>query len=187
MYQTPWQVLGYQVKEAVLLPATRKSWWANNSGSKLHPRLHTLESPRGPLYIYVWAPFRARWFRISGPGPYTVISSKPSIAHKHPKLKPTGLVEGWTHIEQIAGNRTRAIATAGRRALENGSISLWCITQKEMFLGIWRPDDLVTQQINIACIYYPLPLPQNWSKSDNHHSLNDYFSYMGPNRFYFSI
>lgn len=134
-----------------------KQQWFQTPPPPPHPRITQGSS----VYIYVWAPFRARLFRISGPGPYTVISLNPSIAHKHPKLKPTGLVEGWTHIEQIAGNGTRAIATAGRRALENGSISLWCITQKEMFLGIWRPDDLVTQQINVACIYYPLPLPQN--------------------------
>lgn len=40
--------------------------------------------------------------------------------------------------------------TAGGRALEN-DISLWFITTtlKEMFLGIQRPDDLVTQLINV--------------------------------------
>lgn len=47
MYQTLWQVLGYQVKEAVLLPATRKSWWSTTVVPKPS---HTLESPGGPLY-----------------------------------------------------------------------------------------------------------------------------------------
>lgn len=65
-------------------------------------------------------------------------------------MRPTGLVEGWTYKEQTTDDRTKAIMTAGGRALEN-DISLWFITTtlKEMFLGIQRPDDLVTQLINV--------------------------------------